>query len=267
MDIQYGLTEIGFTEYEAKVYIALLSDHPATGYQISKDSGVPRSMVYETLSRLVTRGAVLESSEDRTTLYRPVSPQVLLDRHEERQMHLIDDLREALQTVYTDTSEEHVWSIRSKSAVFSYAKKMLSEAQTEIYMVLNDAALADLREEITAASDRGVALGILLTGQDSFSRGNVAWHPPLESELQGLTNTLMLVADQVEVLIADLGQETRATITNSNNLVLISRQFIWMELFAQRIYRQLGTDMIERLGPEDREIFESFMSSEGSEKE
>jgi sugar-specific transcriptional regulator TrmB len=267
MDIKLGLTEIGFTEYEAKVYIALLGDHPATGYQISKDSGVPRSMVYETLNRLVTRGAVLESSEGRTTLYRPVSPQLLLDRHEERQMQLIDDLREALQTLYTDTSEEYIWSIRSKSAVFTYAKQMLSEAETEIYMVLNDEGLAVLQEEITAASERGVALSVLLTGQGSFSLGNVARHPPLESEVQELTSTLMLVTDQMEALIADISQETYATITNNHNLVVISRQFIWMELFAQRIYQQLGADMIERLGPEDRQIFESLVSPQGSEKE
>lgn len=36
--------DIGFTEYEAKAYIALLRLGPATGYQIAKESGVPRSM-------------------------------------------------------------------------------------------------------------------------------------------------------------------------------------------------------------------------------
>jgi hypothetical protein len=40
-----------------------------------------------------------------------------------------------------------------------------------------------------------------------------------------------------------------------------------MELFAQRIYQQLGADMIERLDPEDRQIFESLVSPQGSEKE
>lgn len=264
MDLKIGLTEIGFTEYEAKVYLALLGDHPATGYQISKNSGVPRSMVYETLSRLVARGAVLESIEGRATLYRPVSPQLLLDRHEERQMRLVDNLREELQAKYTDSSEEYVWSIRNKSAVFTYAKQMLSKAQTEIYLVMNDEGLGALQEEIKAASDRGVVVCTLLTGQEQISHGYVARHPPLESELQELTDTLMLVVDQIETLIADIGQDAYATITNNHNLVLIARQFIWMELFAQRVYRQLGVDMLERLDPEDRKIFESFLSTEGS---
>ncbi|MEP6988157.1 MAG: helix-turn-helix domain-containing protein [Chloroflexota bacterium] len=66
-----SLTQIGFTEYEATVYLALLRENPATGYQISKTSGVPRAMVYDALSRLHTRGAVLETVENRVTLYRP----------------------------------------------------------------------------------------------------------------------------------------------------------------------------------------------------
>jgi hypothetical protein len=40
--------------------------------------------------------------------------------------------------------------------------------------------------------------------------------------------------------------------------VLIARQFVWMELFAQRIYGQLGGTLLARLAPEDRQIFESL---------
>jgi sugar-specific transcriptional regulator TrmB len=35
VDILTGLAAAGFTEYEARVYMALLRDYPATGYQIS----------------------------------------------------------------------------------------------------------------------------------------------------------------------------------------------------------------------------------------
>ena len=78
MNLQSKLSELGFTEYEAKVYLALLDESPATGYQISKQAGVPRSMVYEALGRLKGRGAVLETPDERATLYRPLPPDVLL---------------------------------------------------------------------------------------------------------------------------------------------------------------------------------------------
>ncbi|HLV44954.1 MAG TPA: helix-turn-helix domain-containing protein, partial [Aggregatilineales bacterium] len=101
MDLQNALTELGFTEYEAKVYLALVADYPATGYQISKKSGVPRSMVYETLSRLSARGAVMESVEGRSTRYRPLPPEVLLDHHEHEYRRRLSDLREGLHSLYT----------------------------------------------------------------------------------------------------------------------------------------------------------------------
>ena len=43
------LKELGFNTYESKVYIALLKHHPATGYEVSKDSGVPQARAYDTL--------------------------------------------------------------------------------------------------------------------------------------------------------------------------------------------------------------------------
>ncbi len=55
------------------------------------------------------------------------------------------------------------------------------------------------------------------------------------------------------VILVDNGvmpaDEMMATITRNANLVLIARQFVWMELFTQRIYAQLGNDLLERLEP------------------
>ncbi len=52
------LEELGFSNYEAKAYLALLRDAPVTGYQLSKISGVPRSRIYETLEKLTRQGFV-----------------------------------------------------------------------------------------------------------------------------------------------------------------------------------------------------------------
>ena len=69
---------------------------------------------------------------------------------------------------------------------------------------------------------------------------------------------LVVVVDDRECLIANTNLDVSATVTTNPNLVLIARQFIWMELFAQRIYNRLGPDLLDRLDPDDRHIFESF---------
>ena len=201
MDLQKPLMKIGFTEYEAKVYLAMLSQYPATGYQLSKESGVPRSMVYESLKRLHAKGAALETVEGRSTLYRPLPPEALLTKHAEDINRLIEDLRSGLDTLYESKIDNRVWTIQGETAVATYAAKLINEAQEELYLVLTDDVLANLNSEILAAHDRGVDLNVLLTGESRLDLGRVAYHPPLESELQDLTQTIVVVADSSEVLI------------------------------------------------------------------
>jgi Cd2+/Zn2+-exporting ATPase len=101
-------------------------------------------------------------------------------------------------------------------------------------------------------------VGALLTGTGDLPCGQIARHPPLESELQNITNMAMVIVDNHEVLIATLGLDTTATITRHHHLIFIASQFVWMELFTQRVYAKLGNDLLARLEPEDRAIFESL---------
>ena len=86
------------------------------------------------------------------------------------------------------------------------------------------------------------------------------YHPPLESEIQGLTDTLLVIIDNKEVLVANISNEPRATITTNANLILIAKQFVWMEFFTQRIYAQIGEKLLAKLTPQDKEIFLSMVN-------
>ncbi len=263
MDLQAMLLAVGFTEYEARVYITLLQDYPTTGYQIGKRAGIARSMVYEALGRLHARGAVLETREGRASLYRPTPPEVLLDSHEQEQRRLIDGLRKGLGEIYNAEPEEYVWSISGLKSTQSYARQMFRQAETEIYVVLDDSNLAALRNDLADAVQRGIDVNTLLTGNAVFEHGKVAYHPPLESELQELHSPLLTIVDGRETLIASGDIDVTATVTRNHNLVLIARQFVWMELFTQRIYAKLGQELLTYLEPEDRRIFESMANQKG----
>lgn len=258
MDLVGVLNQVGFTEYEAKVYIALLREHPASGYQLSKASGVPRSMVYETLSRLVNRGAVLMSEGERSTLYRPLPPEVLLHSLEAERREHMQALSDGLAAAYAGREEERLWAVSGRGPVLAYASEMVARAENEALLVLPDDALDVLTPVLHAASDRDVRVRTLLTGEGSLACGEVAYHPPLESELQELTDTLVVVVDESQTLISDLGVEVSATVTNNRNIVAITRQFIWMEMFTQRVYAQLDDELLAKLSPEDRAVFESL---------
>ncbi len=260
------LAELGFTEYEAKVYLALLDDYPATGYQISKAAGVPRSMVYEALGRLKLRGAVLETPDERATLYRPLPPDVLLDNHEQAQRRLVEELRAGLAGLYQGREEDRIWSISGREALLAYARELIGRAQQEIFLVLDDPDVAALEPAIAESYGRGVSTSAVLTGVAPLRCSQVVRHPPLESQLHELSGMLVVVVDGAEVLVAAsaAGRAASATVTRNRNLVLIARQFVWMELFAQRIFAHMDGELLARLDPADRRVLESAHREEGA---
>ena len=154
MDVIEQLTALGFTEYEAKVYLALLHEHPATGYQVGKLAGVPRSMVYEALGRLEARGAVLKSFDEKATLYRPVSPDMLLDRYEQGLRQRVAELRASLAPLYRPRDEGRLWNFSGRREALHYAREMIERAQVELMLVLTDDDVTELRAALTEAQDR-----------------------------------------------------------------------------------------------------------------
>ncbi len=254
MDWVAELGALGLTEYEAKVYLALLREHPTTGYQLGKATGIPRSMVYEALGRLETRGAVLKTKEEKATYYRPIDPNTLLDRHAQETERRVSLLRSGLVPLYTRQDEGKLWNFSGRRDTLMYASEMITGATHELMLVLTDADVVALRDDLTAAHERGVTLGVMLTGDTPFELGQVVRHPKRETELHRMQETLIVVADEREFLIASGHDLTSATVTTNANMVLIARQFIWMELFAQRIFARLGDDLLAMLDPADQQV-------------
>src|SRR5258706_8314375 len=58
-----ALVDLGFSQYEARTYAGLIGRGPMTGYAIAKETRVPQPKVYETLGRLVERGAITQVSD------------------------------------------------------------------------------------------------------------------------------------------------------------------------------------------------------------
>ena len=76
--ITNSLIDIGLSEREARVYLALLNKHYATAADLQKMSGVPQSKIYETIGGLVRRGLCTERKVGRKRTFEIVDPDVTL---------------------------------------------------------------------------------------------------------------------------------------------------------------------------------------------
>ncbi len=121
MKNQELLFEIGLTERESKVYIALLEIGLTTAGPIIKKSGVPNSKIYEILESLHNKGLISWIVKGKIKYFQASEPKKLLSIFEEKKKEieqLIPNLElKMLKSKYKNSVElfEDIKAIRSAS--------------------------------------------------------------------------------------------------------------------------------------------------------
>lgn len=92
------LQEIGLSEKEAQVYLALLEVDSESIQDISKKSGINRTTVYPVLESLAQKGLVGEIQDGKKTLYQAAAPE-RLETFVERQKVLLVEKSKRLKDI------------------------------------------------------------------------------------------------------------------------------------------------------------------------
>jgi len=262
--INERLQRLGFSEYEARAYVALLQRSPVSGYELSKLSGVPRSMIYEVLGKLTARGAALSLPAEGATQYAPVSAGELLDRLHREHEELIGTTRQALTMLSSQSDTDVVWNIRGADNILAKAQGMIERAQVTLRLALLPAACEPLRASLAAAVGRGVQVVLYTTGSVELPGAEVV-APMMSREAldQAGALALILVTDGCEVLISEglMGEEARASWTGSPLLVFIAEHHLRTDLYLPRLLALLGDRALEVIRAEDQELFARAMES------
>lgn len=79
------LEQLGLTEGESKVYLALITIGSSSVGKIVKESGVAYSNIYEILNRLIEKGIASFIIKGKTKYFQPISPSNLLDYLDRKQ--------------------------------------------------------------------------------------------------------------------------------------------------------------------------------------
>lgn len=252
------LVRIGFSEYEAKAYVALLRESPLTGYQIAKLSGVPRSMVYEVLGKLVARGAAMTLRKEGSTRYAPVPAAEFLDHWHREHEDLVASLKDDLEILDTTSDLEYVWSIEGHDHVMAKAEEMIGQAERRIYLSLLPATYPALEPALRAAVGRGVQVALYSTGELDLPGGRVIANPVPELTRERVGGLwLVLVVDGEEVLIGELLTENqaRASWTGSPLFVFVAEHHLRTDLYLPRVLALLGDRALDLIREEDRDLF------------
>jgi sugar-specific transcriptional regulator TrmB len=252
------LVEIGFSEYEAKAYVALLRENPATGYQLAKLSGVPRSMIYEALGKLVARGAAMTLRKSGSVQYAPVPADEFLDQLMREQQDLVASLKEDLAHLTVVPDLDYVWNIEGQENILAKAQEMIDQAHETVYLALIPDIFPELKPGLQEALDRGVRVAIYTIGDLDFPGGQVIVSLMSEeaaSRVEGFG--LILVIDEEEVLISEMltGLEARASWTGNSLFVFIAEHHLRTDPYLPQVLACLGEQAFEIIREEDHELF------------
>lgn len=237
-DIIKELQKIGFTNYEAKTYIALLQQNPATGYEISKLSGVPRAKVYENITRLINDGIVL-IIETEPTKYVPINPKELLKNKRADFDITLSKLNDSLLKLNKVQNLDYVWNIKGYASIMEKALQLISGANDKIMISLWYEEALFLQRELDKASNRGVDVKILLYGNVKIEGASEIYTHGGDKYklLEKKTGRWMtLVIDGIEVLTgqATNGNEVISIWTSNPSIVFVSAQYIEHEIYIAK---------------------------------
>ena len=257
ISIAERLTQLGFSQYEARTYVGLLVAGDATGYTIANQTGVPQPKVYETLRRLVDRGAAVLVAE-RPARYAAVPPATLMSALEKEFAVRVEAARRSLESLPSSGSGARglpISRLDSLLAATSRAIDALRDARSRVYLSGRTEELKSLGPAVDEASERGVEFVIVHFGRLPFQppRGKVMRHASTEGTLYASRRShhLAIVADSRWALwaLARDGRDWEVMYGDVPLLASLVKSFIRHDLFVQRMYADLPTELEALYGP------------------
>lgn len=152
------LKDAGLSGYEAKAYLALLAARePMNGYEVAKASGVPRSTVYETLGKLVARGAAFEvAGESENVAYVPLPSDALIGRLRRQTNETIVGLENTLPSIGKVLAARVVQHLTGRDEVVTRAIDVIESARRTLWLSI----WPQEADAFVAAVDAAVARGV-----------------------------------------------------------------------------------------------------------
>jgi len=243
-DIIKALKNLGLSSYEAKAYLAFLSESPLTGYKLSKISGVPRSRIYETIEKLTAKGLVLIQEGD-TTLLRPVSLESFLEKKEKESQQNIDFLKENLPKIEKTEEDHGIWNITGRDRIFEIINHLILQSKSHIYLVSFESDLVFYESELFKAEKRNVSIFGVYCGEKTFKLKNLDSH---QGQPCSTCQDIALSIDSRQALVGCTvpAEKARVALSENPGIIHVAEEYIKHEIFISRVYKMLEKTSLDK---------------------
>jgi len=186
LEIIDTLKNLGLSEYESKAYSTLLIFNHLKASEISKESGIPQSKIYEVLERLVEK-KLIEVYTIRPKEFKVIAPQSILEsliREKEKEiLNVKKRIKDLIKIVNSNNDGTEVmdgfWASKEKGYVnfFKRVCEMYERSREYIYIISRNFSWAyDLGRAFRAATKRGVEVHAIGVGEmNKLKRNRAKW--------------------------------------------------------------------------------------------
>lgn len=264
-EIITSLKELGFTEYEAKVYLALLQSHPSNGNEIATLSGVPGPKVYETLRKMLESEIIFIvtiGNKKNQIHYSPLPYEELLNTKKESFIGNISYLSKALSEVssMSVTDSTTLFVIHGYSSSMESVRSAITECKTEIILSCWCRELDVLEGPLIDAYNRGVKIVTLIF--EEMDR-DLPWrnfkHYKGKIVDYRHAGELSIVLDQSKaIILQSLNKSPHAVVSSHQATITTIRNYIRHDIYVNRILHDFKGVVEQRYGPDLEHLINDF---------
>lgn len=260
MDIVTALQNLGFSEYEARAYVSLARAGSLNGYEVAKNSGIPRANVYAVLERLVQHNAARRLKTREGARYAALPADQLLQRLEKQQLHNLGAAREALHDLSQRHDDLPVFNLQSLDELHEQAHALINTARQDLLVAIQAPEAAQLAVPLRAARARGVTITTLCMQACATECGGC------QGEIHRYCLTpgqqvrwLLLVADGQQLVAAQIqAGQSHAVFTQQPLLVALAAAYIRQSLALATLAGELGEEFHGLLSEHARQVLDAL---------
>ena len=216
------IQDLGFTSYEATAYVSLLEHNPVTRYELSKNSGVPRSAIYTVIHKLSEIGAVSAQSSEPEK-YVPLPPEqlfALLGRQFDKK---IDNAKKQLKDFEYQMNPDHMWNIIGYENMLIKAQELIGKAKNTLCLSVWAREYDVLKTELEKAVKHGISVCIYsFTELEPMNGIKYFTYNLDEKELETFwSHKIILIIDRSELLMGEADKDSKKKTIWTTNRALI----------------------------------------------
>ena len=252
VNIIQDLTSLGLTEYEARAYVALISNgEPMTAYEVAKESSIPTSKIYEVMGRLIDREVAQPIESSGTRRYTGIAPDEFLAREKARFENSVDRAGKRLASVRSGARVTTIWNISDREHLIEKSIRMIDAAKESILISVFREEMDDIHTYLKKAEKRKVKIAVVHFGEYDKSAGMTFAHPIADTifEEKG-GRSISLVTDSNEALIGTITPkgDVEGGWSCSHGFVTLTEDYIKHDIYIMKIVTRYDSELIARFG-------------------